>query len=143
MSDRLFGAVFFFVATALWIGAGGIVVGFGDQVGPVLFPRMIAVPMGLLSLYLVLKPDPDPAWPRGRMLLIQALLLLVLLAYPLLIEPLGFPLATVLAALLLGRLMGAAWMPSTVSALVIGVGLYVLFDPILGLPLPLAPALVA
>lgn len=141
MTDRVVGAFFFLTAIVMWIAAGGVVVGFGDQVGPSLFPRMVAVPMGLFALYLIVKPDADPSWPSFGRFGRQAALIAALLVYPLLLEPLGFPLATFLATTVVGRVMGAAWRPSAISAAIVAVGLYVLFDLFLGLPLPVVPTL--
>ncbi|WGF88964.1 tripartite tricarboxylate transporter TctB family protein [Marinivivus vitaminiproducens] len=139
MTDRVVGAFFFATAVALWIAAGGVVVGFGDQIGPSLFPRMVAVPMGLFALYLVFRPDADPNWPSLGRFGRQAILVVTLLVYPLGLEPLGFPISTFLATAVLGSVMGARPLPSAVSAALIAVGLYVLFDVLLGLPLPLVP----
>lgn len=141
LSDRIAGVIF--VALALWYGstAGDFSVSFGDPVGPALFPQLLAIPMGLLALVLIVRPDPDPVWFRGPAALRQGVLLAVLLGYPLAIEPLGFPLSTFLGTAFLARVLGGTWLQAAASGLVVGPGLFILFDVLLGLPLPLAPDL--
>ena len=39
----------------------------------------------------------------------------------------------------MSRLLGASWLKSAISGAVMAVGLFVLFDTLLGLPLPLQP----
>jgi putative tricarboxylic transport membrane protein len=139
VSDRIAGLVF--LVLAIWYGltARSFEGGFGDPLGPARYPEILAVPIGLLSLVLLFKPDPEPVWPRGLPLARQTVTILVLFAYAILLEPLGFPLATIIGTAVLGRILGAAWLPSLASGVITGIGLYLIFDPLLGLPLPLYP----
>ena len=139
LSDRIAGAILLVLAIWYFILAGSYTVGFGDPAGPSLFPRIVAVPVGLLSLVLILRPDPDPVWFRWPHAAAQVATVVVLFAYPALIEPIGFPLATILAAALLARILGGTWLQSVLSALAIGFGLFFLFDWFFGLPLPTGP----
>ncbi len=66
-------------------------------------------------------------------------MVVVLFGYPALIEPIGFPLATILGAALLARILGGSWLQSVLSAVLIGFGLFFLFDYVFGLPLPTGP----
>ncbi len=141
MSDRIAGLLLF--AFAVWYGwtAESFQQGFGDPLGPAMFPQLVAVPFALLSLVLVFRPDANPNWPRGRAMLRQIFTLLVLVAYAQSLERLGFPLATFIACAVLCRLLGTDWVRAGTAGAAVGVGLYLLFDPLLGLPLPLAPQL--
>jgi putative tricarboxylic transport membrane protein len=141
LSDRLAGAAA--VAVALWYGwtAQSFVQGFGDPAGPAVFPTVVAVPMGVLGLVLVLRPDPDPSWGRGPVLLRQGLSLATLLAYPALLQLTGFPIATALAGAAVARVLNARWPAALTTGAVLGVGLYLLFVYGLGLMLPLGPRL--
>ncbi len=65
------------------------------------------------------------------------LCIVALLAYALLFEPLGFVLSTALAGFAMGLLFNGRLLPSAVSGLLMGVLLYVLFDRLLDVPLPL------
>lgn len=140
MSDRVTGLLF--LALAVWYGitAGSFEQGFGDPVGPAAFPQLLSVPLGVFALYLVLRPDPEPDWPGVGAGLRQALMLAVLIAYPLVLEPFGFPLATALALLLSSLLLGARVLPALVAGLALSIGLFLLFDQVLGLHLPMLPA---
>lgn len=138
-SDRVAGAILLALAIWYWVEAGSYAVRFGDPAGPSFFPRMIAVPMGLFALFLILRPDPDPVWFRRSQILGQAAMLAVLFGYPVAIEPLGFPLSTLVATTLLGRIMGSTWLQAVLLGLGVGFGLFFLFDAGFGLPLPAGP----
>jgi putative tricarboxylic transport membrane protein len=140
VSDRLAGAAFAALAGWIWWKAGEFQLAFGDPVGPSAFPRLVAAPMALCALALIVAPDAEPAWPRGRALARQGAALAALLAYPALLAPLGFPLATAAAVAALGRTLGADWLRAAGAGVVAGVGLWAVFDRLLGLPLPALPA---
>ena len=139
MSDRILGLIV--LGLAIWYGwtAGSYQASFGDPLGPAVFPQMLAVPAALLSLFLILKPDPDPGWAVGSPLVRQFATVVVLLAYAFFLENLGYVLATALGAIAMSRLLGAGWLKSTVAGVVLAVALFVTFDTLLGLPLPLYP----
>ncbi|GHD53274.1 membrane protein [Thalassobaculum fulvum] len=141
MSDRLTGLLI--AALAIWYGwtANNFEEGFGDPVGPSAFPKLLAVPMGLFALYLVIRPDADPDWPRGNPLIRQGVMLAALVVYPLILEPLGFPLATALAIFIMAVLLRGTRRAAGVAAVAISLGLFVTFDQILGLHLPMLPSL--
>jgi putative tricarboxylic transport membrane protein len=139
MSDRLAGL--FFVAFSVWYGytAQFYTQTFTDPLGPSAFPQLLAFPLAAFGLYLVLRPDPDPAWVRGGPLLKQLGTIVVLAGYAFLIEPLGFIVATLLCTTLLAASLGARWLPSAASGVASGIGFYLLFDKLLELPLPAGP----
>jgi putative tricarboxylic transport membrane protein len=136
MSDRLAGLVLLALAVAYGVAASGFEAMIGDPLGPAVFPLVLSIPLGLLSLYLIARPDPEPGWARGRVLLKQALALIAFVAYAYLLEPLGFIVASVLAVAVLGWLLGARPWHSTAAGLAIALVLFLLFDTLLGLPLP-------
>jgi putative tricarboxylic transport membrane protein len=136
VSDRLTGLVLLVLAIVYGVTASGYEAMIGDPLGPAVFPVVLAIPLGLLSLYLIARPDPEPDWARGRALLKQVLALAVLVAYAYLLEPLGFIVTTLLAVVALGWLLGARLRDATLAGVVIAVVLFVLFDVLLKLPLP-------
>ena len=136
MSDRLAGLVLLALAVAYGVTASGYQAMIGDPLGPAVFPVVLAIPLGLLSLYLVVRPGPEADWPRGRALLKQVLALVAFVAYAYLLEPLGFLVSTFLAVVALGCLLGARLRQAAVAGAGIAVVLFVLFDSLLGLPLP-------
>jgi putative tricarboxylic transport membrane protein len=136
VSDRLTGLLLLLLALAYGVTAGGYEAIIGDPLGPAVFPIVLAIPLGLLSLYLILRPDREPAWPRGAALLKQLLALAAFVAYAYLLEPLGFVVSTFLAVVGLGWLLGARLPEAGAAGVSIAVVLFVLFDTLLGLPLP-------
>ena len=136
MSDRLTGLVLLALAIAYGVTASGYQAMIGDPLGPAVFPLVIAIPLGLFSLYLIVRPDPGPDWTRGRPLLMQALSVITLLLYAYLLEPLGFIVSTFIAVVVLGWLLGAKLAQAGAAGVGIAVVLFVLFNNILGLPLP-------
>lgn len=138
--DRIAGAVVLVLSVLYWRAAGGIGGGFGDPVGPAAFPRLIAVPTGALALFLMIRPDPDERWWHGRQSGAQAAALASLLAVPFLIEALGFPITASLGGGALALVLGARALAALVTGLMVGFGLYLAFDTLLGLPLPGWPA---
>lgn len=137
MTDRLAGLCFFLLAAGyLWLSAG-YTAGFGDPLGPAIFPRVIGIPAILLGLSLAIWPRHDAVWAGPAGLLRQGAALALLLGYALLLEPAGFVPSTFAAILGLGLLMGAPPIRAVLTAGTAAPGLYLLFDRLMGLPLPL------
>lgn len=136
MSDRLTGLVLLLLAVAYGVTASGYEAMIGDPLGPAVFLIVLAIPLGLFALYLIVRPDREPAWPRGPALLKQVLALVAFVAYAYLLEPLGFVVSTFLAVVVLGWLLGARLPEAGAAGVGIAVVLFVLFDTLLGLPLP-------
>ena len=136
MSDRLTGAIF--LAIAIWYGytAQFYTQEFADPLGPSAFPEVLAVPFGLLSLYLLLRPDPDPEWGLGMRLARQAGAILLLIVYSQVITLLGFMLSTTILGTLMAIFLGARIVPALVTGVTLGVGFFFLFDGLFQLPLP-------
>jgi putative tricarboxylic transport membrane protein len=136
VSDRLTGLALLALAVAYGVTASGYRAMIGDPLGPAVFPVALAIALGLLSLYLIARPDPEPDWPRGRALRKQALALVAFVAYAYLLEPLGFVVSTFFAVVVLGWLLGARIWQAGAAGAAIAVVLFVAFDTLLGLPLP-------
>lgn len=137
MSDRLAGLTLLVISVAyVWLAAG-YTTSFGDPLGPALFPRVVGIPAILLSLLLFLWPGHKAQWAGSAGLLRQAAAVALLIGYAVLLEPLGFVPASFLSILGLGLLMGAPGLPALITAAIAAPGLYLLFDRVMGLPLPL------
>jgi putative tricarboxylic transport membrane protein len=137
VSDRLAGLALLLVSAGYLWAAGGYQASFGDPLGPAAFPRMIAVPAVLLSVLLIVWPGREADWAGGLRLLRQAAALGLLVGYALLLEPLGFVPATFLAIAGLAMLMAAGPVKAIAAGAVLAPGLYLIFDRLMGLPLPL------
>jgi putative tricarboxylic transport membrane protein len=136
VSDRLTGLALLALAVAYGIAASGYQAMIGDPLGPAVFPMALAIVLGGLSLYLIVRPDPEPDWPKLRALLKQVLTLVAFVAYAYLLEPLGFLVSTFVAVVVLGWLLGARLLQAGAAGVAIAAVLFVLFDTVLGLPLP-------
>ncbi|GED23556.1 tripartite tricarboxylate transporter TctB family protein [Halomonas halmophila] len=139
--DRIAGAVLVVLALGAWWHAQSFVAGFMQPVGPGVFPQLVSVPLGLLALYLMIRPGINHRWPSGASLCRQLGVLLVLGTYAAFIEPWGFVPTTLVTAVLLLRLFGANWRQALPYGVLLGVSLYLLFEFALGIPLPDMPGL--
>ncbi len=138
MADRLFGILMLLLAVAYGWEASQFPEPFGgaEVVGPETFPLLLAVVLGLSSLYLILRPDPDQPWPTSKILLDLAFVLLVLVIFAALLAPLGFVPATILMVSLLSWRMGASPLPALITGVGSAVVVYLLFNFVLELHLP-------
>ncbi|MDN3525376.1 tripartite tricarboxylate transporter TctB family protein [Halomonas sabkhae] len=141
LGDRIAGAVLAVLALAAWWHAQNFVAGFMQPVGPAVFPRLVCVPLGLLALYLMVRPGINHRWPGAAALCRQLGVLLVLGTYAAFIEPWGFVPTTLVTAVLLLRLFGANWRQALPYGVLLGLSLYLLFEFALGIPLPDMPGL--
>jgi putative tricarboxylic transport membrane protein len=140
MSDRLFGGIALLLALAFIAGATQIQAALiFDSLGPRAFPIIIGVVLAISSCFLILRPDPEPDWPAARRVVEILLALVVMLAYAYLLEPLGFVVATAVAAGLLSWRLGATPTIGGLTGVGISVGIYVVFHMILGLSLARGP----
>ncbi|WP_110650365.1 tripartite tricarboxylate transporter TctB family protein [Salinicola peritrichatus] len=139
LNDRVFGLVMLAVAVAYYYGATQFPVPFGgsEAVGPETFPKILGVVLAICSLYMIVKPDPDNPWPAARTFVELGVAVVVLILYALLLEPLGFIIATTLAIGTLCWRMGAKPLRAYLTGLISGIVVFVLFTYGLELPLPL------
>lgn len=138
LGDRILGLGLLVLAVAYGWAAQQWPEPFGgaETVGPETFPTMLAVVLMAGSLYLMIKPDPDAQWPVGKSAFELVISLVVLVVYTLLLEPLGFVIATTLAVGTLSWRMGAAPRPAFLTGLLSAVVVFVLFNYGLSLSLP-------
>lgn len=123
---------------AAWYGwsAGFYEADFSDPVGPAVFPQVLAAMIAALGLWLVFRPDPEPRWDGGMVLVVQGASVVLMLAYALLLVPVGFVVATSVLAGLLAAMLGARPVPAAASGVAVSVCCYVLFTYGLELALP-------
>lgn len=140
MSDRVLGGCGLLLAIFYVWQATQIQVSFiSDPVGPKTFPMIIGAMLGLSSLYMLLRPDPGPAWPAFSRIFEIAVAVAVLVAYSLLLPEAGFVLATAVAAAFLSWRLGAGPFAAILAGVGISVGIYVIFHLVLGLSLARGP----
>lgn len=140
MSDRIFGGVGLALAIFYIWAASTIKLTFMvDLVGPRTFPYLIGAGLGLTSLYMMLRPDDEPDWPRmGGVLEILAATVVMML-YGRFLPELGFIFSTALATAYLTWRLGTLPLWSLVVGACTSVGIYVVFHLILGLSLAKGP----
>lgn len=140
---RLFAACLLLACVGLGLTAWGYHAPYSyEPVGPRAYPLMLLVLLGAGALLLVCKPrleTGDEAEPRivPAMLRKTLICLALLLALAALFERVGFIVTATLFGFGMARLFGGRWLPSAILAMVLGIGLYFLFDRILDVPLPM------
>jgi len=140
MSDRVFGGIGIVLAIIFIWQATLIQESFiQDAVGPKTFPIIIGTVLGLASLYSLIRPDPEPIWPRMGGLLEIGLAAAVLIAYALALREVGFVIATAVAAAYLTWRLETPPLKAIVAGVLISGALYGIFKSILGLSLARGP----
>lgn len=140
MSDRIFGIFgLLFAGLVVW-ATGRIEESFiQDPLGPKAFPLVIAALIALSAGVMLVKPDPEPAWPALRKWLELAITVGVMVGYALVLPELGFVLSsTVLAGFMVWRLGGTP-LQSVVGGLAMSAGIYIVFTYGLSLSLARGP----
>ena len=141
--QRIFASVLLLVCVGLALMAWPYQAAFSyEPVGPRAFPLLMLGLMGLGLIYMIVRPTPvvhseeDPQLDRDTLLKI-AVCVVLLLIFAGTFEPLGFILSSILMGIPMARLYGGRWVPSVVIISVMSVGLYLLFDKAMDVPLPL------
>ncbi|GFM55244.1 tripartite tricarboxylate transporter TctB family protein [Pseudomonas capsici] len=141
--QRIFAAALLLVCAGLTLMAWPYQAPFSyEPVGPRAFPLLMLGLMGLALLYLLFRPTPivhsedEPPLDRETLIKIGTCIAL-LLVFAGLFEPLGFILSSILIGVPMARLYGGRWVPSIVVVTLMSVGLYLLFDKAMDVPLPL------
>ena len=134
MNNRILGlGALSLAAFMLWFGYGLQAPVAYEPLGPAAFPMVVAAIMALCGVRLLLKggghAEPLPPAALGRILAV----VLVLVAYAVVFEPLGFIPATALMVCLVGRLFGGSWVKTLTAGVV---GSILLFDRGLDVVLP-------
>lgn len=140
MSDRLLGAVCVVASAAMaWAAQDYAAAISYEPVGPRAFPLLLATGLGLSGLWLVLRPTTGAEAFQGVPWKPTALSAVAVLTYALLFQWLGFPLATALMAAPVGMAFGGSWKQSLAGGSALGLALYLLFDKLLDVVLPVGP----
>lgn len=139
-TDRMVGAIGlalagFFIWRATLIDEPFI----SDPVGPRVFPVIVCVLVALASLVIILRPDPEPAWPATAGLREVAAGVAVFVGYAELLPVLGFVVATFIGSGFLSWRLGARAREAMVAGAAIALGIYGTFHLILGLSLARGP----
>ncbi|KPC32761.1 Membrane protein TctB [Pseudomonas syringae pv. cilantro] len=141
--QRIFAAILLMACAGLALMAWPYQATFSyEPVGPRAFPLLILGLMGVGLLYMLIRPtaivhtEEEPALDRQTLIKI-GICIGLLLIFAGLFEPLGFILSSILIGIPMARLYGGRWLPSIVVVILMSVGLYLLFDKAMDVPLPL------
>ena len=110
-----------------------------DPLGPRVFPLLICAVLGLAGLAMALRPDPEPEWPALRSFLEIAAGIVIFIGYAQLLPELGFVISTFFAAGFLAWRLGAVPIGAIAAGAGISLGIYAVFNLILGLSLAKGP----
>ena len=141
--QRIFAAALLLAAAGLALMAWPYQASFSyEPVGPRAYPLLMLGLMSLALVYMLLRPQPtkhsEDEPPLDRETLIKiAICVGLLLVFAGTFEPLGFILSSILIGVPMARLYGGRWLPSAVIVSLMSVGLYLLFDKVMDVPLPL------
>jgi putative tricarboxylic transport membrane protein len=105
-------------------------------VGPKTVPTALGVIFGVLALYLIVKPDPDPAWPSKKASWHVGLVILSSYVFGRVIEPIGFIAASIAITLVIGLLFRGPARKLIPAAVVFPIVVAFIFNNWLELQLP-------
>ncbi|MDN6859618.1 tripartite tricarboxylate transporter TctB family protein [Pseudomonas sp. CAN2814] len=141
--QRLFAGVWLIACVAFALIAWNLQAPFSyEPVGPRAYPLLCLVLMIIGLAWLIARPTPikreedEPAL-EGALLVKVLLCIAILAVYAGLFEPLGFIPASTLVGSFIAMIYGGRPLASVITATLLAVGLYVLFDRTLDVPLPL------
>ena len=137
-SDRIAGVVLLVVAIWYIIESTTLKVptAVADNLGPGAFPLILGIILAICSIFLIIRPDPDPAWPGPMAWVKMGLIIVSFIVYAYIMEPLGFIVTTTLEMIALGYIFKGPLLWTPVIGLVFTLALYALFSFVLGLSLP-------
>ena len=113
-----------------------------EPVGPRAFPLLLLALMGIALLYMAFRPTPiihsedEPPLDRETLTKI-GICIALLVVFAGTFEPLGFIVSSILIGVPMARLYGGRWLASLVIISLMSLGLYMLFDRVMDVPLPL------
>lgn len=138
LGDRISGLLILLIGIgAIWHAASLDVPFAADPVGPKVFPMIVGAVLVLAGACILARPE-EVAWEvgdYGRVVLVAA----ASAVYPLLLEPLGFTLATTLLCFACAKAYRGPTLASIVGSTLLAVSFLLLIDIVLGLPLPRGP----
>lgn len=140
MSDRALGAACALASVAMAAAARDYTAAFSyEPLGPRAFPLLLAVGLGLSGLWLMFRPTQGAEAFKGVPWVPTLWCAGAILAYAALFQALGFALATALMTVPVGMAFGGSWRKALAGGAALGLVLYLLFDKVLDVVLPVGP----
>lgn len=140
MKQRILAIVLILLCAGLAIAAWQYEAAYSyEPVGPRAFPLLLIGLLAAGALYLLLQPVESSGTSErvdAGMVVSVCLCVAMLTIYATLFEVAGFLISSTLFAVCFARLYGGTWRNSTIVGVVIAVSLYLLFEKVLDVPLP-------
>lgn len=140
MKQRILALVLILLCAGLAIAAWQYEAAYSyEPVGPRTFPLLLIGLLAAGALYLLLQPVESSGTSERvdvGMVVSVCLCVVMLTIYATLFEVAGFLISSTLFAVCFARLYGGTWRNSTIVGVVIAVSLYLLFEKVLDVPLP-------
>ena len=133
LPDRLAGIACVALAAGIAIAAFGFYVPYQyEPLGPAVFPYLVAAALCIAGGFLAVRPD-TTAMPIGAR---HIGVLSIIVGYAYLLEPMGFPATTTIAAFSLGMVLRLPAMRALAMALLLTLTTYAVLVGVLDLNLP-------
>lgn len=140
--ERFFSIVLFLVSISLFYLAFFFetVISY-DSVGSKAFPILIFGLLGVSLLYISLRKNNyyELLKLTPQIIIRMIILIATFCAYATLFEIASFPLSSMLMIFIVGKIFGGKMVQCLITAVVMSICAYVLFDILLDVPLPLGP----
>ncbi|MEZ4661974.1 MAG: tripartite tricarboxylate transporter TctB family protein [Caldilineaceae bacterium] len=107
-----------------------------DPLGPGAFPLILGILLAICSVWMILRPDPNPTWPPVASWVQMSIIIGSLVVYANIMRPVGFVIATALEMIVLALIFKGPPVKSLLASLGTALFLYFLFDYGLALNLP-------
>lgn len=139
INDRVFGIFMLILAIIYGLEATKFPEPFGgaESVGPETFPIILSFLLGISAIYMIVRPDPDQAWPAKSMLFELGAIALAIVVFAWAIEMVGFVIAAFLMVTYLCWRMGTSLRNGAIMGAVSSIAIFLLFNNVLELALPL------
>lgn len=138
LTDRITGIILLIIAIwYVWEGSKLEPFMIADTLGPSRFPIILGSLLAILSIILILRPEPLNDWPTERGAWIKmGLIIASILIYAQLIIPLGFLVSTALVMIALALVFGGPPLKVVLSCTTFSIFIFFLFSNVLKLGLP-------
>lgn len=138
LTDRIAGIVLLIIAIwYVWEGSKLVPFMIADNLGPSRFPVILGSLLIILSILLILRPEPINEWPAEQGAWIKmGLIIASILIYAQLIVPLGFLVSTALVMIALALVFGGPPFKVVLSCTAFSIFIFFLFSNVLKLGLP-------
>jgi|TARA_B100001093_G_scaffold214502_2_gene205838 putative tricarboxylic transport membrane protein len=140
MNDRVFG-VFTLLLSIFYIFSAYIVEEsfISDHIGPKIYPYLVSFFLIISSLFLIVKPDIKPHWPKFGKIIEILMTASILIMYAIFLPVIGFVFSTLFASSFISWRLGAKLTSAFTAGLIISVSIFILFRKVLGLSLATGP----